>query len=389
MPELAPWVSMQVGWDGFPLELMGAGSPAPAAQQTLCLLCNPLHEPPALGCAVQSHTGGAGSILPRSSLGPWWGTKLGGQRLQPDGTAGTPAWRGCVPRRQLCREGKGRVRFLSWWGGSGTSHAPRGGQVREPFGMDGLTGEKRARRGVCRREKSGKSPFPALLRVEEGQGSGRRGGRVCLTAGVGCSPPSSPSAGVRREGRRCQPLAPSPDSQAPREPWFPPALPGHTCPYSAPFPFPAKRPGHAAMAALPYLLRHARRLQAGQTDSRPHAGLEELAHVRRAVQTGSGTCQVPRASPQVLPPLHRTPPQHRPLPQKPGGLLWRLREGQAAQSPGTERDDSGCSGKLRCQIPFKGLFKQFKTCSGSSEERVAAPGASPAAWPGGSPGAGG
>lgn len=46
-PEPASWVSTQAGWDGFPLELTGAGSP-PAARQTPCLLCNPLHEAPAL-----------------------------------------------------------------------------------------------------------------------------------------------------------------------------------------------------------------------------------------------------------------------------------------------------------------------------------------------------
>ncbi|XP_052671629.1 uncharacterized protein LOC128154686 isoform X1 [Harpia harpyja] len=213
---------MQVSWDGFLLELLGAGSPAPAARHTPYLLCNPLREPPALGCVVQPRTGGgAGSILPSSSLGPWGGYKaarLAAAWLQPDGTARTPVWRGCVPGRQLCREGERRARFLSQ-GGLGPPVPLGEGAVRHGWAN---REEKGSEKGVQKGEVRQKS-LSCIAAGGRRTGTWQTWGQGGLTAGSSCSPPpSSPSAGMQRKGRRCQLLAPSLASQPPSETRFSP-----------------------------------------------------------------------------------------------------------------------------------------------------------------------
>lgn len=258
--------------------------------------------------------------------------------------------------------------------------------------MDGLTGKKRAQRRVCRREKSGRSPFPALLRVEGGQGRGRYGGQGGLTAGSSCSPPSIlTQCRDAEEGQALPALGSFPRlTTSIGDSLFPfPALPRNACPYT-PHSFPpCRHSGCRQGGRLPPPRSHAGSSLPAPSYSGAEGraaapsyllvtpGWKMLAHVRRVVQTGSGTCRIPRASPQALPPLRRTPPQRRPhLPKKknqPGGLLEVKRGPGRRESPNQEEWLSGCSRELRCQIPFKGLFKQFKACSGSSEGWVAAP----------------
>lgn len=124
------------------------------------------------------------------------------------------------------------------------------GAIRHGWGDWGKGGSEK---GVQKGEVRQKS-LSCIAAGGRGTGKRQTWGRVVLTAGAGCSPPSSPSAGVRREGRRCRLLAPSLDSQAPSETCFPLALPRHACPYSAPLPFPpCLHPGCSALATQPRL----------------------------------------------------------------------------------------------------------------------------------------
>lgn len=143
-------------WDGFVLELSGAGSPASSAQQTLCLLCNPLHEPLAPGCVVQ----------PPTPL-PGRGEQSEVSLLEEFGASGT-AWDGL----------------------------PLSSEVREPFSMDGLTGVKRLRAGCAEGRSQAEVPFPHRC--------GWQGDREVADLGVSISqllPPSSPSTAVWRKGQ--------------------------------------------------------------------------------------------------------------------------------------------------------------------------------------------
>lgn len=124
------------------------------------------------------------------------------------------------------------------------SRASQGGQplasdMRKMFSMHGLTGEKVARRRVCRWKKSGRSPFPASLWVERGQGHGRPHSE-CVSRRLPPIPTlcwgALPALGSFPCLRLCQRLA------------SPPALPRHTCPHLASLPaLPAPRvpPSHA------------------------------------------------------------------------------------------------------------------------------------------------
>lgn len=298
-PELASWVSTQAGWDGSPLELTGAGSP-PAARQTPCLLCNPLHEALAL---LPSPCGQRGWIHPAQLiLGA-----IGGPQNQTDSGSCWTAPLGPLPGGAACQAGSSAQRgreeggFSLQWGSASPCASqdgqPLSSEARKPVGMDALTGLKRkAQKRVRRREKSGRSRssrlggehvsqlLPPILTLRQG----------ALPA-LGSFPSPSETRFPPSSLQALLPILRIPSL---------PALPAPTVP----------QPRSRAHAPLPAGWHWA---AAGRAGARCwHAGLEMLAHVRPVVQTGSGTCRNPRASPQALPPLRRTPPHRRPLPQK-------------------------------------------------------------------------
>lgn len=247
-------MSTQAGWDGSPLELTGAGSP-PAAWQTPCLLCNPLHEALAL---LPSPCGQRGWIHPAQLI---LGAIEGPQNQTDSGSCWT-APLGPLPGGAACQAGssaqKGREEggFSLQWGSASPCASqdgqPLSSEVRKPVGMDALTGLKRkAQKRVRRREKSGRS-------------------RSSRLGGEHVSQLLPPILTLRQGALPTLGSYPSPS-----ETRFPPSslqalLPILRIP-SLPFP-PCLRPqcpSHAAVPTLPYLLAGTGQLQAGQV---PAAG---------------------------------------------------------------------------------------------------------------------
>lgn len=177
-----------MGWDGFSPELTGAGRPA--VQQTLSLLCKPLPEP--LLRTVLSSPIWVLGLNPSYPAHPW---SQGGTQSGLDSSSSRTPLLGALCGGAACQEGERRVRFLSgvWASGASQGWQPLSSEAREPFAMDELSGEERAQRRVCRREKSGRSPFPASPQVEGGREVADLGVRVSH----GCSPHPHPASGRR------------------------------------------------------------------------------------------------------------------------------------------------------------------------------------------------
>lgn len=183
----------------------------------LCASFATHREPSAPRWVVQPRTGGgAESILPGSPSGPRGAQSRGG---------------GSSKRMALLeslRAGAGQGGFSL--GGSGVSRGaqPLSSEARKLLGMEGLTGEMRAQGRVCRREKSGRSSFLALLRVS----GDREVADLGPSVSHGCSPHPCPAPECR--GRAALPaLGSFPPLTGSPEIRCPPALPGHICPYSA------------------------------------------------------------------------------------------------------------------------------------------------------------
>lgn len=174
-------------------------------------------------------------------LRPAVGTKLGGEWIQPNGTTRTPARRGCVPGRQRCWAAA-EEREVSLWGWVLGPPVPLGwaaGRGSRLAWMGSAEGRGELREG-CAEAKCGRSPFPASLRMERGQGSGRPGGE-CVSR---LRPPYSPSLAQGSASSRlllahklrrrlsippgyhqgCLPTLRTPSPPAPSMPWPPDVL---------------------------------------------------------------------------------------------------------------------------------------------------------------------
>lgn len=115
------------------------------------------------------------------------GTKAEGCHLQTDGTARIPACRGCTPTASTAREGRAGW-FLSRGVRGLRGAQPLSSEARKLLGMEGLTGRR-----VRKREKSGRNPSLALLRVSGDREVADLGSSVSH----GCSPHPCPAPGCR------------------------------------------------------------------------------------------------------------------------------------------------------------------------------------------------
>jgi len=316
----------------------GSWEPSTGCTENSVTALHPLRESTGSGLRCPAPYGRWGCIHPAQlTLGVAGGTKPGGGRLQPGGTARTPARRG--------------------WG---AAPLPRGeGAVRHGWAEQGEEGSgKGAQKGEVRQKSH------SCVAVG-GRGTGKRQtrGRASLTAGGWRLPASSPSSGVRREGSWL--LA----SQALLETSL----------------FSQLTPGTLAHTPHPFPSRSARAQTAGRATTQPFPCCPTLCGTlggwrpgRRSWHTcggcANGLRHVPDPPSLRRRPCHRFAAPHRNAslpPENQGGRETPKREGRLRARQGAQMKNL-LSGVISAALHARRFIR-----------------ASPAAWARGSPGAGG